>query len=98
MKKNLFLFLFVNTVFLLPTYAEVTETTVDAKQQLEIEFAGAKFIRRTVKVGETAFANSYFLPKQNPTDWSHRITMLVYPNFNDATKHVNSIVKLLKKK
>ncbi|MBK1831256.1 hypothetical protein JIN77_10995 [Verrucomicrobiaceae bacterium R5-34] len=64
---------------------------VKEDQEVTLTFSKQTYTRGMVTQGKTVLINSYYLPKQTPTTWTHKVSMYVYPGIHDAAQYVNNM-------
>lgn len=63
----------------------------------QVKFNKLVFTRGRVTDGKRVLINDYFLPKQGPANWTHKLTMYVYPQLNDPQLYVKNMTANLAK-
>jgi len=75
---------------------EPAKPTVAADEP-SITFSKLNFTRGRVTKGEIVIINDYFLPKQGPNNWTHKVSMYIYPKLNDPQLYVKNMTANLAK-
>lgn len=63
----------------------------EAADTAQVTFSKLTYTRALVTQGKTVIINSYFLPKQTATNWTHKLSMYVYPGINNPEVYVNNM-------
>ncbi|BDS07586.1 hypothetical protein NT6N_26260 [Oceaniferula spumae] len=75
--------------------ADVTKPEVTAAA--EVTYTKKVFTRGLVTQGKAVMINSYFLLKQTPNNWTHMLSMYLYPKLNDPALYVKNMTANLAK-
>lgn len=68
-----------------------------AQGAAQVKFGKLTFTRGRVAKGKLVILNDYFLPKQGPKNWTHKLSMYVYPKLNDPELYVKNMTANLAK-
>jgi len=74
---------------------DTLKSETDAEAQ--VTFSKLTYTRGLVTKGKAVIINSYYLPKQTSANWTHKLSMYVYPSLNDPETYVNNMKNNLAK-
>lgn len=68
-----------------------------ATAEPSVTFSKLTYTRGRVTKGAVVMINDYFLPKQTPNNWTHKVSMYLYPKHNDPQLYVKNMTANLAK-